>query len=148
MAGTVALRDGRPEARVGKRVRVGIVSYKRQSDDADADEDSGDVDEAARGRAFLRFVGENEPLLDAILYDWFPDKLPGELDDSLDLLRFWRMIETKSIMAVEDFRKRFYAGKEKEPAKGDREAKAEWARKIAAIKRHDDWLKDAGLWED
>ena len=86
--------------------------------------------------------------MDAILYDWFPDKLPGELDDSLDLLRFWRMIETKSIMAVEDFRKRFYAGKEKEPAKGDREAKAEWTRKIAAIKRHDDWLKAAGLWED
>ena len=100
------------------------------------------------GQAFLRFISENESLLDVILHNMFPDRLPGELDETLDLLRLWRMIEAKSIMDVEDFRKRFYAGKEKEPAKGDREAKKEWDQKIVAMKRHDDWLKAAGLWED
>lgn len=87
-------------------------------------------------------------MLDAILYDYFPNALPGELDDTLDLLRFWRMIEAKSIMSIEDFRKRYHAGKEKEPGKGDSDAKSEWAKKWAAIKRHDSWLMDAGLWED
>ena len=86
--------------------------------------------------------------MDAILYDWFPDKLPGELDDSLDLLRFWRMIETKSIIAAEDERKRFLDGSQKPPTSKDGERWRQHQRNAARWSRHDEWLKAAGLWED
>lgn len=102
----------------------------------------------AQGLAFLRFVTANEALLDAILYDWYPDKLPGEMDDSLDILRFWRMIEAKSIISAEDERKRFLDGSQKPPKPGDGARWQQHKRHAAKWAEHDELLKEFGLWDD
>lgn len=83
----------------------------------------------------MRFVADNEALLDAILYDWYPNAAPGELDD-IDILRFWRMVQAKSIMSSEDERKRYFEGSTKE--KPDPDKIAQWAE-------HDRLLERFGL---
>ena len=132
----------------GKLERVGLVQYKRQSDDSDAnsnDDERGSVD---AGRAFVRFVLDNEPLLDAVLYDWFPNATPGELDNSLDLLRFWRMVEAKSAMAAEDERRRFMSGDSKPPKPDDGERFRQHQRNAATWARHDELLRQFGLMDE
>jgi hypothetical protein len=83
----------------------------------------------------VRFVADNEALLDAILYDWYPNALPGQLDD-IDILRFWRMVEAKSVMSSEDERKRYF--------EGNTEDKPD-ARKLAQWAEHDNLLERFGL---
>jgi hypothetical protein len=96
----------------------------------------------------VRFVVDNEPLLDAVLYDWFPNALPGELDDSLDLLRFWRMVEAKSVMSVEDERRRFMSGDTKPPKPQDGERFRQYERNMKAIARHDELMRQFGLMDE
>jgi len=139
------LHHDREAAAPGKRSRVGIVQYKRQDDDPDADDE--DPSELDSGRAFVRFVADNEPLLDAILHDWYPDKLPGELDD-MDLLRFWRMVEAKGIIAAEDARRQFFSGDAKAPQKSEGERYRQHQRNVAKWADHDRLLRQFGLLED
>ena len=84
---------------------------------------------------------DNEPLLDAILYDWYPHALPGELDE-LDLLRFWRMIEAKSIMAAEDERQRLFDGAP-QPTKIDGDRWRRYQRQMKMVAEHDQLLDEA-----
>ena len=135
--------------KTGGSARVGLVLYKRN--DANPD-DADDADSPERQRqvaeGFIRFVtdADNEALLDAILYDWYPNALPGDLD-GMDLPRFWRMVQAKSIMAAEDTRRRQRDG-EKPPQPSDKARYREAQRHWATIKRNDELLAQLGLLDD
>lgn len=130
----------------GGTERAGIVQYKRTDTRADADSDSGEVepDEREIGRGFVAFVNDNEALIDAILYDWYPDRLPGELDDDLDLLRFFRMVQAKNIMSVEDARQVFFDGGSKPPDAQNRTARRQYAENVKRWAEHDALIKRLG----
>lgn len=96
----------------------------------------------------MQFVAENEPLLDAILYDWFPHALPGELDD-MDILRFFRMVEAKRIMAAEDLRAQNQDGDYVEPdKKAPKARRREWFNNVMTWVKHDKLLDDFGDFGD
>ncbi|MCB0043283.1 MAG: hypothetical protein KDE23_26525 [Caldilinea sp.] len=93
-------------------------------------------------------MADNEPLLDAILHDLYPNRVPGELDDSLDILRLWRMIEAKGIIDAEDDRQRLHDGTLKAPSKKDGERWRQHQRKVAMWAEHDRLMRDYGLSDD
>lgn len=94
------------------------------------------------GRGFVAFIANNEALLDALLYDWYPDRLPGELDDTLDVLRFFRMVAAKGIMQIEDARHE-WLDKGSESPKSDK-AKARHSDNLRRWAEHDRLLAEYG----
>lgn len=90
----------------------------------------------------MQFVANNEPLLDAILYDWFPNALPGELDN-MDILRFFRMVEAKRIMTAEDLRAQNQDGDYVEPdKKAPKARRREWLNNVRTWVKHDKLLDE------
>lgn len=83
----------------------------------------------------VELAAHDQTILDCILHRFFPDRLPGEMDDA-DLPRVLRMIEALGVMAIEDKRAALLAG-EIEPAAL---TPADWS----AIKAHDALMASAG----
>ena len=76
-----------------------------------------------------------------MLHEWFPQRIPGELDDRLDMLRFLRMIEAKDIMAAEDARTRFFDNGAKPPEPGNQYAYQQYLDNLRKWADHDELIR-------
>ena len=84
--------------------------------------------------------------MDALLYEWFPNRLPGEMDHDLDILRFWRMVQAKRIMQAEDDRKGWLSDGSKAPdSKASAAVKQHHQDNLAMWLEHDRLIAQFGL---
>ena len=107
-----------------------------------------------RSKGFASFIVEQPAYIDSILYDYYPNYLPGELDEKLDILRFFRMLDAKLLVADTKMYISWLENGAKMPEKMDGEADAKWLSrqqehydKIQRWNELDQILKDHDLYD-